>query len=946
MEVNAEKVSALLNSPEPDKRRQGIVLTVKLDLSALRPDLTRIAGSDENHELRALARKGLERLNSRQSPQNQDEKFAHVSFEQLLQSEDPYARFAGLKKALIENTGAARLCILTALKKEQIPQLKASMIMGMGRFGRKEDIVPLSDFLRDSDSRVRANCVEALASIGGEEANRHIITLMSDQDNRVKANVIKSLKGLGGPGLLELLKKMVQDERIWMRASAVFAFSKIKSPQSLVMLGQIAAHDKSPEIRQKAISQLEMQKSEGNPAAGVILEKLKELEQPQDATSSSVPEYDSSSEFLEGGEGVKELLQNEDPCKRYLAVSAVGEDFATHKEIFLEAFKVEQDTFLLSMMLTIVKENKPSDAIMRCIQLLSHEDDRVRANAVEAAAAVEISSSADDIYKLLDDKNSRVAANAVMALGQIGRVDTFAEVKKLLKKGREAFRQSALYIISLQKDHNYVPLLRQLLQDASPKVRDKAFDILKLYVHKQVPGALKVLQDVEQRISLEKNREHFFENNLDHMFASLVHMIKSDKNDDEDKVVFEKTPEAEKQALLKLAEKIIEHGLADNKHLEMLQNIEKELASLNALIQKSDSEDTDVDSGIAEKAQQMSEAELLRIEKKSLQSRQEAMLIAMALDIYGIRATLDHKSRALIRVELARVEGSLCTHVPAGEFSVLPPNDAPVSEIFDVAMRLYQKHVWTFSYVTGIQFFKWLFLLFLMGMGMAALKANPIIGLLILVILIPAFAYKTFILMTEWKIKIACMVDDYIHGREGGAEIWDAKTQQLFSHVLSCSLRKYFFLAAWGVMGLIIGGIVVVGSESFLRLTFLASMGKLVGSLLFIYIVSTVYFKYMLIEPIAVLKKDVDPFTIANEIYMKNKVKISTLIIFSYFIMALIGGYSLQLLSFVLPTLPGNASNILLQVLASISEVCLLPITYACIVVYSLMHFRKKKANI
>ncbi|MGM0599960.1 MAG: HEAT repeat domain-containing protein, partial [Candidatus Rifleibacteriota bacterium] len=681
MEVNAENISALLNSAGPDKRRQGIILTVKFDLTALKPSLTRIAGSDENHELRALARKGLERMNSRHSPEDQDKKFAQIHFEQLLQSEDPYARFAGLKKALVENSDIARLCILAALKKEQIPQLKASMLMGIGRFGRHEDIATLSSFLRDSDSRVRANCVEALASIGGEEANRHIISLMSDQDNRVKANVIKALKGLGGPGLLELLKKMIQDERVWMRASAVFAFSKIKSPQSLVMLGQIAARDKSVEIRQKAINQLKIQKSEGNPAAGVILEKLKDIQEPQGKIDSPATSYDSGSEFLDGGQNVTSLLQNEDPCKRYLAISAVGEDFANYKEQFIEAFKVEKDTFLLSMMLTIVKQNKPSDAIKRCIELLNHEDDRVRANAVEAAAAVEISSSADYIFRLLDDKNSRVAANAVIVLGEIGRVDTFAEVKKLLKKGREAFRQSALYIISLQKDHNYVPLLGKLLQDTSPKVRDKAFDILKLYVHKQIPGALKLLQEVEQRISLEKNREHFFENNLDHMFSSLVHMIKSDQDEEDDKVVFEKTPEAEKQALLKLSEKIIEHNLADNKHLEMLQNIENELVSLESLIQKSGSHGSIADAEVAEKAQQMSEAELLQIEKKSLQSRKEAMLIAMALDIYGVRGTLDHKTRAMIRVELARVEGSLCTHVPAGEFSVLPPNDAPVSEI-------------------------------------------------------------------------------------------------------------------------------------------------------------------------------------------------------------------------------------------------------------------------
>lgn len=940
MEVTIEKIAALLQSDSPDHRRQGIILAARANAVNLSERLTAIAGSDPDQELRILARKALEKIRAGAAPEAGDDAYANRHFEELLQSEDPYARFAGLKKALQQNTEIARLCILSALEKEKVAQLKASMIMAAGRFAREEDIELISEFLRDGDSRVRANAIEALATIGGETANRYIISMMGDEDNRVKTNVVKALKGLGGPNLLELLRRMAQDERVWMRASAIFAFTRIKSPQSLVMLAQVAAQDPEEQIRRKALAAIRTEKDDGNPAAAVILEKLEKGIQTQQmaAAREIVQEMAPAATNAD----MRQMLFNPDPCRRYLALADIGSSFSENESLFVEAFQKETDAFLLSMMLTTIKEKKPAQTTHRCIQLLKHEDDRVRANAVEAAAAVEIASSAEYILPLLQDKNSRVAANAVMALGPIGRVDTLSEVKKLISRGREAFKQSAMYVISLQNEPQYVPVIESLLLDASPKVRDKAYQILRSYMNEKVPGAMKLLQDVEARISLEKSREHFFENSLDQMFSSLVQMIKADSKAD-DEFVFERTPEAERQSLIMLARKALENRMGDERTVSTIGKIELELEKIAQLL-KNSSTDTG-NAKIDDAARHMSEIQLLKLEQKSLKIRRDAILIAFALDVYRGRESHDSRTQAFLRVEMARVEGSLCNKVPEGAFSMLPPEGSSVSEIFDLTMRLYQKHVWIFSYETGCKFLKWfaLFILAAFLLGIFQVASTPVAGLYVILAL-PYFSYKSLQIFVEWKTLITCMVDDFIHGRNDRAE-WPGRVNTLYPRVFSNALRKYFYLLAWFIVAILISGVFVSAGKTFIDLPMVASFSKLLGLLMMIAIVASVYFKFMLVEPVSVLDADADAFETAEKIYLKDRVRFATLVIFATFIMALITGTSMQVVSFLLPVLPGKASAVLTSLLALVSEVCLFPIVYSSVVIYTLMFFRYKSCK-
>lgn len=114
------------------------------------------------------------------------------------------------------------------LETETEPHVRATLVKSMGLIG-DETISPLlAIYLDDADSRVRANCVEALTQlkISRDDLRETISKLVNDPSNRVRANVAISLLDLGEDKGREILKKMIKSKDEFMRASAAYAFGE------------------------------------------------------------------------------------------------------------------------------------------------------------------------------------------------------------------------------------------------------------------------------------------------------------------------------------------------------------------------------------------------------------------------------------------------------------------------------------------------------------------------------------------------------------------------------------------------------------------------------------------------------------------------------------------------------------------------------------------------
>ncbi|PKL41906.1 MAG: hypothetical protein CVV41_17220 [Candidatus Riflebacteria bacterium HGW-Riflebacteria-1] len=941
-QIDLEKILELLNSSVAKERQQGIVLSVRGALSQFVPQITELAGNDGDEETRILARKALERLGQGQSEHPSEEPFAQLSVEQLLAHEDPHARFYGLKKLLTEQSRTGRLLLLNAINTETVSQLKASMIIGLGKFANADDVSVLAPFLKNEDARIRANAVEALAMIAGEDAYRCIISCMSDDDNRVKTNVVRALQNVGGQSLFNLLKKMSQDDKVWTRASAAYAFYRIKSPQSLVALAQMALGDSEPEIRKRAFEYIVAESREGNPAAVVVLEKLKQS-QSQDEFAAGMPEahVEEASE-----DDVIKLLNSEEAARRYIALSKISADATGLSDAFYEAFCREQDTFLLSMMLTIVRERKLSSAFDRCSQLLSHADDRVRANAVEAvAASLPAGASLDCLLPLLKDKYSRVVANALLALYRLNRVEIIPELRIMLGKGRESFKRSALYVISQLREPILVPMLEKMLHDHNPRVRDSAFEILHDYADGRVSGAVILLQSVKKQIELEKGKDKFFENGLDKVFAGVLSMLRSVGGEvikDSERKALARNPQAEKQSLLQLGQKCLQHKIADDRTLESITAIEAEILHIAELIKTAGLENSD--GSLSEEARQKSEQELLKIEQQSLMARREAVLTFLAFEVYSNRAHLDSRSASLLMAEIGRVDANICSYIPQHGFSMLPDETASVSEFFDVAMRLYQKHVATFSIYTLLQFGRWVAMCFALAFVFGVFSAlSQIVAGLFALIFLPYLAYKTLGIIVEWKINVALMVDDGIHGREYNKERVREKAGELYLNVFSSSLKKHLLLGLWLFLALLMSGTILTAGRVTGNYTIVSDLANLLAMLLLIAVFASAYFKYLLVETAAILEPGRDAFVTAESMFLRDKVKLATLFIFSTFIIQLVTGTSVEIVNLVSGTLPPYIGGMLIFAVSFISDMCLAPIVFSTLCIYTLVCIGKSR---
>ncbi len=135
------------------------------------------------------------------------------------------------------------------------PDIRAVVVMALGKIGGPGVAGMLIDFLQDQDDRVRANAIEALATVGDQSHVNSIVPCLYDENNRVRANAIITLWKLGYYQIYEAVMNMMRNPDKWMRASCVFALGELKDPRFFGMLLQLI-RDPDPDVRKNVIKAL------------------------------------------------------------------------------------------------------------------------------------------------------------------------------------------------------------------------------------------------------------------------------------------------------------------------------------------------------------------------------------------------------------------------------------------------------------------------------------------------------------------------------------------------------------------------------------------------------------------------------------------------------------------------------------------------------------------
>ncbi|PKK90153.1 MAG: hypothetical protein CVV64_10515 [Candidatus Wallbacteria bacterium HGW-Wallbacteria-1] len=106
------------------------------------------------------------------------------------------------------------------LVSEENPFIKATLVKIVSKQGGDESVSLLRDFLRDPDSRVRSNCVEALGEIQSSSVIGLITPMLSDPSSRVRESAAIVIWKISENRDFDRLKQMVDDLRGALKTTA------------------------------------------------------------------------------------------------------------------------------------------------------------------------------------------------------------------------------------------------------------------------------------------------------------------------------------------------------------------------------------------------------------------------------------------------------------------------------------------------------------------------------------------------------------------------------------------------------------------------------------------------------------------------------------------------------------------------------------------------------
>ncbi|NLM16473.1 MAG: HEAT repeat domain-containing protein [Candidatus Riflebacteria bacterium] len=135
------------------------------------------------------------------------------------------------------------------------PKIKATIVKAASMLALPSDNILnfLTKALYDKDDRVRANAIEAMVLVKPPNLSEILLELFAkDNNNRIQANIITALWGSDEKRrMLDKLRLMLTDRDPAMRASAIYALSRIQTEDKAKVLASML-HDKNQDVARNA----------------------------------------------------------------------------------------------------------------------------------------------------------------------------------------------------------------------------------------------------------------------------------------------------------------------------------------------------------------------------------------------------------------------------------------------------------------------------------------------------------------------------------------------------------------------------------------------------------------------------------------------------------------------------------------------------------------------
>ncbi|MBF0406544.1 MAG: VWA domain-containing protein [Candidatus Riflebacteria bacterium] len=506
-----DKTVLKLSSISENERKEAVLALFKLNDSRAIDILSKLVDKDTSIEVRYYARKAYYLLRD-VHPNNLAEPFLElpegISFdelERLLQDENPRIRREAVKLAGKLDPGSAAPTIRIVLTNETDSKLQGELLQILGRSGLNYDIPTIAEFLTAKESLLRSAAIEALAKIGNNDALECVLPLLQDPDSAVRAVATKVLPSVGGAEMLEILRSAALSPNVVMREAVINTLQRFKAPHAAKLLAHIATVDTVPALRDKAMAGLEGM-ARSDKIAREILNQLNTPDEPDDPNAPATVPLDGIWDMSSLGNavtgapqkprvmivpGLKKKLVREiclgEPTVRENGLRQLASLLTSeHVPFLLLQLDREKDPRILSQILTLIGKTKSEQAYAAVIKRFKDVDNRVRANAIEAAMQIDPVTTPDRIVAFLSDPNNRVRANSIIATATRPNFDPLVWVRDLAGFPDPAYRRSALFVISRLQRANFIPVLEILVQDDELEIRHMAFRAIQEYASRGV----------------------------------------------------------------------------------------------------------------------------------------------------------------------------------------------------------------------------------------------------------------------------------------------------------------------------------------------------------------------------------------------------------------------------------------------------------------------------
>ena len=459
-------------------------------LSSLRTDLTRLAAQGAG-DSRFFARQCLDHIDRVRAQAKRELMAAPAAgppeapvtrLTQRLRSATPITLDApSLARVAAEKRKDARPHVLGMLAADLDGETLASTLAALTVVGEPVDARLALPFLKHKDARVRANAVEVVEALAPKDKQVALLAgLSGDPENRVRANVLKALAGLGSDIVFAGLAGMLDASSIATRASAIYAMRHVRGDRVIELLWK-ASRDPSELIRLRVVHALEGNR---HPQALEILRKLGN---------------DIDISIAEAAYGaLARLTISETTAPPPPPEGPVASLSAADEQVCLRALKEIDAKKLVDArdaVLTLIARNPEAVVMAQAVatlarigqaadvplaeKLLTHANDRVRANSAETLAvlappAVVVRA----LTPLLDDRDNRVRGNAVKALAEAGVTGLEAKVEPMLRHNEVPMRLSGAWCAAFLEPVAALRLLQRAGRDSEPDVRRKVVDSL------------------------------------------------------------------------------------------------------------------------------------------------------------------------------------------------------------------------------------------------------------------------------------------------------------------------------------------------------------------------------------------------------------------------------------------------------------------------------------